>query len=59
VRVPGAGWQTAAWFVANADRLGIVRVAYDGRVFSRDGGWQRGPAGRGAVIATMAQRTSG
>lgn len=54
VRVPGAGWQTAAWFVANADRLGIERVAYAGRVFTREHGWQRGPASPAAVTATMA-----
>lgn len=54
VRVPGAGWQTAAWFVANADRLGIARVAYAGRVFTRTDGWRRGRAGHDAVVATMA-----
>ena len=25
ISVPGAGWQTAAWFVANADRLASTR----------------------------------
>lgn len=54
VRVPGAGWQTAAWFVANADRLGIERVGYAGQVFTREHGWHRGPAGRHAVVATLA-----
>ncbi|HET6877790.1 MAG TPA: hypothetical protein VFH38_09700 [Jatrophihabitans sp.] len=54
VRVPGAGWQTAAWFVANADRLGIDRVSYDRHVWTRTGGWQRGPASRHAVVAVMA-----
>lgn len=58
VRVPGAGWQTAAWFVANGDRLGIERVAYAGHVFTRGHGWQRAPAGRGAVVATMAKVSS-
>lgn len=53
VRVPGAGWQTAAWFVANADRLGIDRVAYAGHVFTREHGWQRKRAGKRAVVATL------
>jgi hypothetical protein len=56
VRVPGAGWQTAAWFVAKADRLGIDQVAYDGARWSRAKGWQddRG-ASKTAVVATMHQ----
>jgi hypothetical protein len=59
VRVPGAGWQTTAWFVANADRLGIERVAYAGHVFTREKGWQRAPASRDAVVATMAKVSGG
>ena len=56
VRVPGAGWQTAAWFVCNADRLGIDSVAYDGREWSRDKGWQRSSdASAAQVVATMAR----
>ncbi len=55
VRVPGAGWQTAAWFIANADRLGIDRVAFAGRSWSRADGWTTGTADRSAVVATMAQ----
>lgn len=53
VRVPGASWQTAAWFVANADRLGIDQVAYNGKVWTRDGGWKAHPASAGAVVATL------
>jgi hypothetical protein len=53
VRVPGAHWQTAAWFIANADRLGIERVAYAHRVWTRADGWTTGPASRHAVVATM------
>jgi hypothetical protein len=53
VRVPGAGWQTAAWFVANADRLGIDKVAYNGKLWTRTKGWQTAPATATAVIATM------
>jgi len=37
VTVPGARWQTAAWFVANADRLGIESVAYDGQTWTELG----------------------
>ena len=55
VRVPGASWQTAAWFVANADRLGIDRVDYAGRTWTRADGWARSKAGRSAVTATMAK----
>lgn len=54
VRVPGAGWQTAAWFVANADRLGIDSVSYAGKRWSRADGWHSGPPGRSAVVATLA-----
>jgi hypothetical protein len=54
VRVPGAHWQTASWFVANADRFGIERVAYAGRQWSRADGWNKNPAaGTNAVVATM------
>jgi len=54
VRVPGAHWQTAAWFVANADRLGIEQVAYDGRAWSRTDGWRKSAgASSAAVVATM------
>lgn len=54
VRVPGARWQTAAWFVSNADRLGIDRVDYDGRRWTRADGWGKGSASAAAVTATMA-----
>lgn len=54
VRVPGARWQTAAWFVANADRLGIEQVDYAGREWRRSAGWKRVPtASSAAVLATM------
>ncbi|SHH47505.1 hypothetical protein SAMN05443575_3947 [Jatrophihabitans endophyticus] len=54
VRVPGARWQTAAWLVANADRLGIDRVAYSGREWTRQNGWGKGTTSEAAVVATMA-----
>jgi hypothetical protein len=54
VRVPGAGWQTAAWFVANADRLGIEKVAYAGSQWTRTDGWKSSAgASRTLVVATM------
>ncbi|WP_375504025.1 hypothetical protein [uncultured Jatrophihabitans sp.] len=53
VRVPGAHWQTAAWFVANADRLGIERVDYAGRTWTRNNGWKTSRASSAAVVATM------
>jgi hypothetical protein len=56
ISVPGAAWQTAAWFIANADRLGIDSVAYDGKRWSRSDGWK--PASSAvstAVVATMAK----
>jgi hypothetical protein len=56
VRVSGASWQTTAWFIANADRLGIDHVAYAGSRWSRAEGWtnDRG-ASKSAVVATMYQ----
>ena len=54
IRVPGAGWQTVAWFVANADRLGVDSVSYGGKRWSRSDGWKSAPSGRAAVVATMA-----
>lgn len=55
ITVPGAGWATAAWFVANADRLGIDSVAYDGYRWSREHGWKEdSSADDQAVAATMA-----
>ncbi|MGH8962975.1 MAG: hypothetical protein ACRDWT_17605, partial [Jatrophihabitantaceae bacterium] len=54
VRVPGASWATTAWFVANADRLGIDSVAYSGREWTRSKGWQDdAKAGSDAVVATL------
>jgi hypothetical protein len=54
ISVPGAHWQTAAWFVAQADRLGIERVSYGGRTWSRADGWAKDTsAGSSAVVATL------
>lgn len=53
VQVPGASWQTAAWFVANADRLGIDRVDYNGKRWTRAKGWRQANASPGAVVATL------
>lgn len=54
IRVPGAGWQTTAWFVANADRLGIDSVSYGGKRWSRGDGWTHADSGRQAVVAVLA-----
>ena len=55
VRVPNAGWQTAAWFVANADRLGVEQVSYAGKAWARGHGWKPSNAPPNAVIATLYQ----
>ena len=56
IQVAGAHWQTTAWFVANADRLGIDSVAYDHQMWSRAHGWRTdSAAGTTEVVATMAQ----
>jgi hypothetical protein len=55
ISVVGGGWQAVAWFVANADRLGVDSVAYDGKRWSRAHGWQDATASRAAVVATMAK----
>lgn len=55
IRVPGAGWQTATWFVANADRYGIAEVGFSGRTWTRKGGWQKSTATAAQVQATMAR----
>jgi hypothetical protein len=53
VRVPGARWQTVAWFVANADRLGIEQVTYDRRQWTRNDGWKKSTAPPTSVTAIM------
>jgi hypothetical protein len=59
IRVPGAAWQAAAWFIANADRLGIDSVAYAGKRWSRSDGWQSASSAvKTAVVATMAKISS-
>ncbi|HEY2167922.1 MAG TPA: hypothetical protein VGH01_12190 [Jatrophihabitantaceae bacterium] len=53
VSVPGAKWQTAAWFVANADDLGIDSVGYDGKQWTRAKGWAAAPTSSSRVTATL------
>lgn len=56
VSVPGAGWQTAIWFVANADRLGIDSVGYAGKRWTRADQWNDDGTAKGtAVVATLAE----
>jgi hypothetical protein len=55
IAVPGAGWATAAWFVCNADRLGIDAVRFSGNSWSRAKSWQPDAAAdNSAVTATLA-----
>lgn len=54
ITVTGASWATAAWFVANADRLGVDSVLYAGGRWKRPAGWRDDTsAGRDAVVVTM------
>jgi hypothetical protein len=54
ITVPGAGWKTAAWFVANAQRSALQTVDYDGWRWTRSGGWKaRSGASATAVSATQ------
>jgi hypothetical protein len=53
ITVSGAGWKTAAWFVANAQRSGLVTVDYDGWRWTRGGGWKARPG----VAATAVSAT--
>jgi hypothetical protein len=53
IHVRGASWQTAAWFVANADRLGIDRVDYNGKEWTRSKDWHTASAPATAVVATL------
>jgi len=56
VTVPGAGWATAAWFICNADRLGIDTVRYAGSSWSRAKSWRAdASASNAAVTATLAR----
>lgn len=55
VTVPGAKWQTAAWFVANAYNLGIESVSYDGKQWTRTKGWHGAPEPATGVTATLAK----
>jgi hypothetical protein len=54
ITVPGAHWQTAAWFVANADRYGLDSVSYGGKTWTRQHQWRTSTAGSSAVVATLA-----
>jgi hypothetical protein len=54
ISVPGAGWQTTAWFVANADRYGIASVSYDGQTWTRQHQWKASAASTVSVTAMMA-----
>jgi hypothetical protein len=54
VTVAGAGWASAAWFVANADRLGLDSVAYAERTWTRSKSWHVDPtAPSTGVVAVL------
>jgi hypothetical protein len=55
IRVAGAGWPTVAWLVANADRLGLASVTYDGWRWTRDGKWHQVGSTDPDVHATVAK----
>ena len=50
---PAPAGQTAAWFVANADRLGIDSVAYDGKRWTRARRLEGRAAASGRASAAM------
>ncbi|HEV2887434.1 MAG TPA: hypothetical protein VGX49_11020 [Jatrophihabitans sp.] len=55
VTASGAGWATAAWFICNADRLGIASVRHAGKRWSYSGGWKDDESATdSAVVATLA-----
>jgi hypothetical protein len=58
VVVVGAHWQTAAWLVAYADRLGIDRVTYAKHTWTRAHGWKPSTAPATEVVATMYRKNS-
>ena len=55
IRVPGASWPTVAWLVANADRLGLESVTYDGWHWTRSGKWHKASPTDEDVHATVAE----
>jgi hypothetical protein len=55
ITVPGAAWQTASWFVANADRYGINSVSFDKHTWTRSHQWRTSTATASAVTATIAK----
>jgi hypothetical protein len=58
---PRRGWELAQWAVARADALGVVEVAYAGRVWSvreADEGWRRAEPGTGAGTAGVVIRVA-
>ncbi len=50
ITVPGAGWATAAWFICNADRLGIDTVRYAGNSWSRSKSWRADTAAASSAV---------
>jgi hypothetical protein len=54
VRVPGASWATAAWFITHGNTFGIDVVGYAGKRWSRSDGWKDDATiAQEAVTATL------
>ena len=51
--MPGAAWATAAWFVANAERLGLDSVGYAQRQWTRTKGWQADSSVDASSVVTV------
>ncbi|WNV76582.1 hypothetical protein [Geodermatophilus sp. DSM 44513] len=52
---PAAGWPTATWAVAQAERLGLASVAFAGSEWTPGGGWAASDAGPDTVRLTLAR----
>jgi hypothetical protein len=40
IRVPGASWASAAWFITHANTFGLSSVRYSGKAWTRSKGWK-------------------
>ncbi|BBH16725.1 hypothetical protein Back2_10120 [Nocardioides baekrokdamisoli] len=51
---PTQGWSVAAYLVAQAQRIGILQVSWDGWSWTPGGGWKQSDASTVGVVALMA-----
>ena len=57
ISIAGAGWTTAAWLVANAERGGLTQVSYDGWRWTPAHNWRtQKDVGATAVVALTGAR---